>query len=198
MKSGKLKILPKTAENEWFRWLENIQDWCLSRQLWWGHRIPAYLIHIKGVAQDSNENKNWVSGMTMEEALANAQALFPNVSGSDITLTQDPDVFDTWFSSGLWPFSIFGWPDQTEDMKLYYPNSLLETGQDIIFFWVARMVMLGIKLTGQVPFKEVFCHSMVRDAHGAKMSKSSGNVVDPSDVIKGVTLEVSLASKYES
>jgi len=87
VKSGKLKILPKTAENEWFRWLENIQDWCLSRQLWWGHRIPAYLIHIKGVAQDSNENKNWVSGMTMEEAFANAQALFPNVSGSDITLT---------------------------------------------------------------------------------------------------------------
>lgn len=108
---------------------------------------------------------------------------------SDISLEQDPDVLDTWFSAGLWPFATLGWPEKTPDFDKFYPTSLLETGWDILFFWVARMVMFGIKLTGKVPFKKVFCHAMVRDAHGRKMSKSLGNVIDPLDVIEGITLE---------
>ncbi|KAJ3368808.1 hypothetical protein GGF31_006095 [Allomyces arbusculus] len=186
VRSGELEITPKASEKEWYRWLENIQDWCISRQLWWGHRIPAYLIRIAGQAIDENDEKYWVSGRNEAEAMAEAKKRFPNAK---FTLEQDPDVLDTWFSSGLWPFSIFGWPDNTKDLELFYPTSLLETGWDILFFWVARMVMLGIKLTGKVPFKKVFCHAMVRDAHGRKMSKSLGNVIDPLDVIEGITLQ---------
>jgi valyl-tRNA synthetase len=114
---------------------------------------------------------------------------FPECDPKSIVLHQDEDVLDTWFSSGLWPFSIMGWPEKTPDFENFYPNSLLETGWDILFFWVARMVMLGIKLTGQVPFSKIFCHAMVRDAHGRKMSKSLGNVIDPLDVIYGISLE---------
>ncbi|GJJ15026.1 AP-1 adaptor complex sigma subunit Aps1 [Clathrus columnatus] len=185
-KEGELIITPRLSENEWYRWLENIQDWCISRQLWWGHRVPAYFVKLHGVKQNTNDEKYWVVGRTIEEATERAKKV---ANGAPFTLEQDDDVLDTWFSSGLWPFSILGWPKETNDMKHFYPSSVLETGWDILFFWVARMVMLGIKLTGEMPFKEVLCHAMVRDAHGRKMSKSLGNVIDPVDVITGVPLE---------
>ncbi|KAF8063543.1 tRNA synthetases class I-domain-containing protein [Lyophyllum atratum] len=185
-RAGELLITPKQSENDWYRWLEGIQDWCISRQLWWGHRCPAYFVRIEGLDQDPNEGKNWVVGRTKEEAMERAEVF---AAGRKFTLEQDEDVLDTWFSSGLWPFSIMGWPQNTPDLQQYYPASLLETGWDILFFWVARMVLLGIKLTGQMPFKEVYCHAMIRDAHGRKMSKSLGNVIDPIDVIQGLPLE---------
>ncbi|KAJ3022150.1 hypothetical protein HKX48_006886 [Thoreauomyces humboldtii] len=188
VKSGRLEIVPQQSEREWYRWMEGIQDWCVSRQLWWGVRIPAYFVIIKGQENDRIDGSYWVTGRSETEALEKARNKFPNVAPADISLEQDEDVLDTWFSSGLWPFSIMGWPKKTKDMDMFYPNDLLETGKDILFFWVARMVMLGIKLTGDIPFKKVFCHAMVRDAHGRKMSKSLGNVIDPLDVISGISL----------
>ncbi|KAF9005426.1 tRNA synthetases class I-domain-containing protein [Cyathus striatus] len=193
-KAGELFISPKQSENEWYRWLEGIQDWCISRQLWWGHRCPAYFVRIEGKEQDSNDGKNWVVGRTLEEATERAKVL---AAGAPFVLEQDEDVLDTWFSSGLWPFSILGWPENSLDLQTFYPSSILETGWDILFFWVARMVMLGIKLTGQVPFNEVLCHAMIRDAHGRKMSKSLGNVIDPIDVIQGLSLEELHQKLYE-
>jgi valyl-tRNA synthetase len=189
VRSGEIEIVPAGSEKEWFSWLETPQDWCISRQLWWGHRVPAYFVMIKGDANDRNISERWVSGRSEEEARENALKKFSDVSPDSIALEQDEDVLDTWFSSGLWPFATLGWPEKTKDMELFFPNSLLETGWDILFFWVARMVMMSLKLTGQVPFKKVFCHAMVRDAHGRKMSKSLGNVIDPIDVIEGITLE---------
>ncbi|CAH1766226.1 10420_t:CDS:10, partial [Entrophospora sp. SA101] len=194
VKDGMLTIAPKTSENDWFRWLGNIQDWCISRQLWWGHQIPAYFIKIENKVQDTSDGNYWVAARSLDEATEKAKKKFPGV---DFTLEQDPDVLDTWFSSGLWPFSIFGWPENTEDLSKFYPTTLLETGWDILFFWVARMVMLGIKLTGKTPFKEIFCHAMIRDAHGRKMSKTLGNVVDPVDVIQGISLNDLHGKLYE-
>jgi valyl-tRNA synthetase len=187
--TGELEILPSNHRDTWYRWLENIRDWCISRQLWWGHRCPAYLVCIEGEAEKWESQSHWIVARSEKEALAKAFENFPKVSQSKISLKQDPDVLDTWFSSGIFPFSVMGWPEETPDMKTFYPTSLLETGHDILFFWVARMVMMGMQLTGKLPFKQVYLHAMVRDAHGRKMSKSLGNVLDPLDMISGVTLE---------
>jgi len=189
--SGQLKIVPEMHKKTWFGWMDNIRDWCISRQLWWGHRIPAYFVTLNvadAEVGDEADNRFWVSGRTEAEALANAAQRF-NVSEDKITLKQDEDVLDTWFSSALFPFSVFGWPDQTEELDVFYPTTLLETGHDILFFWVARMVFFGQKLTGKLPFTDVYLHAMVRDAHGRKMSKSLGNVIDPLDVINGIGIE---------
>ncbi|KAJ3322660.1 hypothetical protein HDV06_002874 [Boothiomyces sp. JEL0866] len=185
----KIKIAPQTSRNDWFRWLETPQDWCISRQLWWGHRIPAYYVLIKGDENNRDDVERWVSGRTEEDALKNAVKKYTHVKPEDISLEQDEDVLDTWFSSGLWPFATLGWPENTKDLQDFYPNNLLETGRDILFFWVARMVMMSLKLNGKIPFKEVFCHAMLCDAHGRKMSKSLGNVIDPINVIEGISLE---------
>lgn len=186
VRKADMPIEPPQSKREFFRWMENIQDWCVSRQLWWGHRCPAYFVNIEGEEQDRGEGRWWVVGRTLEQAQERGEKL---AAGKPFTLEQDEDVLDTWYSSGLWPFSILGWPNQTKEMQYYYPNSLLETGWDILFFWVARMIMLGVYLTKELPFKEVFCHAMVRDAHGRKMSKSLGNVIDPIDVIQGISLD---------
>ncbi|XP_046683849.1 valine--tRNA ligase isoform X2 [Homalodisca vitripennis] len=198
--SGELKIIPEYHTKTWYHWMDNIRDWCVSRQLWWGHRIPAYFVTIDDPSVppgNDTDNAYWVTGRDEEEALRKAASKF-QVPTDKVKLRQDADVLDTWFSSGLFPFSIFGWPDDTDELRAFYPGSLLETGHDIIFFWVARMVFFGQRLLNKLPFREVFLHPIVRDAHGRKMSKSLGNVIDPMDVILGASLEQLHAQLLES
>jgi len=191
LREGELKIVPEFHHQTWYHWLENIQDWCISRQLWWGHRIPAYR-----VTKPEQPTETWFIGRTMEEA---KQKAVEKLGVKDVELVQDEDVLDTWFSSGLFPFSVFGWPDTegSDDFNAFFPTSLLETGHDILFFWVARMVMMSIGLTGKLPFHTIYLHAMVRDAHGRKMSKSLGNVIDPIDMIEGITLANLQKKLYE-
>ena len=169
IENGDTVFVPKAWEKTYFEWMRNIQPWCVSRQLWWGHRIPAWY---------GPDNKAFV-----EETEAEAQAKADEHYGRATPLRQDEDVLDTWFSSGLWPFSTMGWPEKTDDLARFYPTHTLITGFDIIFFWVARMMMQGIHFTGEVPFKRIFINALVRDATGAKMSKSKGNVMDPLELV---------------
>ncbi|CAL0305995.1 unnamed protein product [Lupinus luteus] len=185
----RLEIIPKQYLAEWKRWLVNIRDWCISRQLWWGHQIPAWYVTLEDdIVQDFGfYNDHWVVAINEEEAQDKASQKY---NGKKFHLTRDPDVLDTWFSSGLFPLTVLGWPDNaSEDFKKFYPTSVLETGHDILFFWVARMVMLGMKLGNDLPFSKIYLHPMIRDAHGRKMSKSLGNVIDPIEVINGISLE---------
>ena len=199
VRTKELTILPPSEEKTWFRWLENIQDWCISRQLWWGHRIPTYLVTIPGKIDhpDKNNHEHWVVGRDEAEALDNAAKKW-KVPKKKISLAQDEDVLDTWFSSGFFPFSTMGWPEETDDMKAFFPGDLLETGGDILFFWVARMVMMSLCLTDKLPFHTVFLHPMVRDEEGQKMSKSKGNVIDPLEVMDSCALDVLLKKLDES
>nr|CCM17709.1 valyl-tRNA synthetase, putative [Leishmania guyanensis] len=187
VRNGDLRLYPPSHEAVWYHWLENIKPWCVSRQLWWGHRIPAYKV-VGPLSQDVDP---WVVARNLEEAHAKAKKKFSlsEAQVAECSFEQDPDVLDTWFSSGLWPFSTLGWPKDSDDMQLFFPNSLMETGHDILFFWVARMVMLSLHFTDQLPYREVFLHAMVRDKNGEKMSKSKGNVIDPLYVVHGVSLQ---------
>ncbi|OQY46777.1 MAG: valine--tRNA ligase [Candidatus Parabeggiatoa sp. nov. 2] len=179
VEDGRIKFIPDNWKKTYFDWMHNIQDWCISRQIWWGHRIPAWY----------DDNGQIYVGYS--EAQVRDKYKIPET----LNLEQDSDVLDTWFSSALWPFSTLGWPEKTERLKTFYPTSVLITGFDIIFFWIARMIMMGLKFMGEVPFHEIYIHGLIRDAEGQKMSKAKGNVLDPLDLINGVELEPLVAKQ---
>jgi valyl-tRNA synthetase len=188
VREGRTQFVPKSWEKTYYEWLENIQPWCVSRQLWWGHQIPAWYSPWGGIYVEETEDAAYAAALadgvergalTEEEA----RAMASDPASLAETFRRDEDVLDTWFSSGLWPFSTLGWPDETPELKRFYPTDVLVTGFDIIFFWVARMMMMGLHFQNEIPFRDVYIHALVRDEKGAKMSKSKGNVIDPIDLI---------------